>query len=96
MVSVVQGFVKPWGYEGKGMEGQGQGREIVTLLKPLPLLRGGLYPSCLPVGSCAGSISIFRSQGPCKAHPYIAEFGRKHFAQMRAIFNIPDLRSLFR
>jgi hypothetical protein len=35
-----QGFHKPQGYVGKGMEGQGQGQTFYTLEKPLPLTEG--------------------------------------------------------
>jgi hypothetical protein len=36
LVSVEQGFQKPQGYAGKGLEGRGQGMECLTPRKPLP------------------------------------------------------------
>jgi len=38
--SVEQGFWKPQGYAGKGMEGRGQGMECLTPRKPLPACEG--------------------------------------------------------
>ena len=35
--SDVQGLGKPPGFKGKGQEGKGQGRDFMTLRKPLPL-----------------------------------------------------------
>jgi hypothetical protein len=48
--SVEQGFQKPQGYEGKGLEGRGQGMECLTPHKPLPLSEGKGIPSLLPAG----------------------------------------------
>jgi len=44
IVSDVQGFVNPYGYEGKGTWGKGRGQGIGTLTKPLPSTRVGGYP----------------------------------------------------
>jgi len=38
--SDVQGFVNPPRVRGKGQEGKGQGKDFVTLNKPLTLLKG--------------------------------------------------------
>ena len=35
--SDVQGLGKPLGFKGKGQEGKGQGKDFMTLSKPLPL-----------------------------------------------------------
>ena len=35
--SDVQGLGKPLGFKGKGQEGKGQGKDFMTLRKPLPL-----------------------------------------------------------
>ena len=35
--SDVQGLGKPPGFKGKGQEGKGQGKDFMTLRKPLPL-----------------------------------------------------------
>ena len=45
LVSVEQGFQKPQGYRGKGLEGRGQGIECLTPHKPLPLSKGKGIPS---------------------------------------------------
>ena len=37
--SDVQGLGKPLGFKGKGQEGKGQGKDFMTLSKPLPLWR---------------------------------------------------------
>ena len=49
-VSVEQGFWKPQGYTGKGIEGRGQGMECLTPRKPLPLSEGRGIPSVLTHG----------------------------------------------
>ena len=36
-VSDVQGLGEPPGFKGKGQEGKGQGKDFMTLRKPLPL-----------------------------------------------------------
>ena len=36
-ISDVQGLGKPPGFKGKGQEGKGQGKDFMTLRKPLPL-----------------------------------------------------------
>jgi hypothetical protein len=36
MASVVQGFINPHGFAGKGLWGKGQGQGFETLTKPLP------------------------------------------------------------
>ena len=36
-LSDVQGLGKPPGFKGKGQEGKGQGKDFMTLRKPLPL-----------------------------------------------------------
>ena len=38
-LSDVQGLGKPPGFKGKGQEGKGQGKDFMTLRKPLPLWR---------------------------------------------------------
>ena len=48
--SVEQGFWKPQGYTGKGMEGRGQGMECLTPCKPLPLSEGRSIPLVLTHG----------------------------------------------
>jgi len=48
-ISVEQGFWKPQGYTGKGMEGRGQGMECLTPHKPLPVCEGRGIPMVLPV-----------------------------------------------
>ena len=48
--SVEQGFWKPQGYMGKGMEGRGQGMEYLTPRKPSPLSEGRGIPSVLTHG----------------------------------------------
>ena len=36
-ISDVQGMGKPLGFKGKGQEGKGQGKDFMTLRKPLPV-----------------------------------------------------------
>ena len=49
-ISVEQGFQKPQGYTGKGLEGRGQGIEYLTPHKPLPLSKGMGIPLVLLAG----------------------------------------------
>ena len=51
--SVEQGFWKPRGYVGKGLEGRGQGTEQLTPHKPLPMSTGKGIPLLLQVGKFA-------------------------------------------
>ena len=51
--SVEQGFWKPRGYTGKGLEGRGQGMERLTPHKPLPMSAGKGIPLLLQAGKFA-------------------------------------------
>ena len=51
--SVEQGFWKPRGYAGKGLEGRGQGTERLTPHKPLPMSAGKGIPLLLQTGKFA-------------------------------------------
>ena len=51
--SVEQGFWKPRGYVGKGLEGRGQGTERLTPHKPLPMSTGKGIPLLLQAGKFA-------------------------------------------
>ena len=51
--SVEQGFWKPRGYAGKGLEGRGQGTERLTPHKPLPMSTGKGIPLLLQAGKFA-------------------------------------------
>ena len=53
--SVEQGFQKPQGYRGKGLEGRGQGIECLTPHKPLPLSKG----MGIPLSRGKGIPSVF-------------------------------------
>ena len=43
-ISDGQGFQQPHGYTGTGTEGKGQGTDLKTLEKPIPLARVRGYP----------------------------------------------------
>jgi len=43
MSSDVQGFANPQGYKGRGKEGKGTGQDFLTLKKPQPLSRVGVF-----------------------------------------------------
>ena len=53
ILSVEQGFWKPRGYAGKGLEGRGQGMEQLTPHKPLPMSTGKGIPLLLQAGKFA-------------------------------------------
>ena len=70
--SVEQGFQKPQGYMGKGLEGKGQGIEYLTPQKPLPLSKGKGIPLVLLAGkfillSIMCAIMFRTPEGPARS-----------------------------
>jgi hypothetical protein len=70
--SVEQGFQKPQGYAGKGLEGRGQGMECLTPRKPLPLSKGQGIPAVLPAGILLSNSHhpLSRVSGICRELTY--------------------------
>ena len=80
--SVEQGFQKPQGYEGKGLEGRGQGRDILTPHKPLPLSEGKGIPSLLLMG---------KSSDDCGCLPHHMLSTNKAFCSQQPLSSQPPL-----
>ena len=63
--SVVQGFVNPHGFAGKGSRGKGRGRGFETLTKPLPTTRVWGYPRFF------GRVSVSLSPAWCMSNRHL-------------------------
>ena len=58
ILSDVQGLGKPPGVKGKGQEGKGQGKDFMTLNKPLPFSRVRGFPGVFQ-GYYSPDIKVF-------------------------------------